>query len=142
MILYVKAYMINKLESQITQKKKMMALRFSLFIFIISLYFISDFPGIFGHDEDMTIKTMEEFSGYQIHEPKYPNSLSVNSDTLQKQVILAKKSLSFVTVFSWICCKNWIFSDKRAYQDVVLVNSELGFCLLWKTNKKEWYSDE
>lgn len=78
----------------------MMALRFSLFIFIISLYFISDFPGIFGHDEDMTIKTMEEFSGYQIHEPKYPNSLSVNSDTLQKQVILAKKSLSFVTVFS------------------------------------------
>nr|XP_004247652.3 ureidoglycolate hydrolase [Solanum lycopersicum] len=80
--------MINKLESPITQKKKrkMMALRFSLFIFIISLYFISDFPGIFGHDEDMTIKTMEEFSGYQIHEPKYPNSLSVNSDTLQKQI--------------------------------------------------------
>ncbi|KAH0640380.1 hypothetical protein KY285_036966 [Solanum tuberosum] len=32
---------------------------------------------------------MEEFSGYPIHEPKYPNplsSLSVNSDTLQKQI--------------------------------------------------------
>ncbi|KAK4732499.1 hypothetical protein R3W88_025487 [Solanum pinnatisectum] len=66
-----------------------MALRFSLFIFIFSLYFICDFPGIFGHDEDRTIKTMEEFSGYPIHEPKYPNSLSslsVNSDTLQKQI--------------------------------------------------------
>uniref|UniRef100_M1B7S0 N-carbamyl-L-amino acid amidohydrolase n=1 Tax=Solanum tuberosum TaxID=4113 RepID=M1B7S0_SOLTU len=66
-----------------------MALRFSLFIFIFSLHFICDFPGIFGHDEGMTIKTMEEFSGYPIHEPKYPNSLSslsVNSDTLQKQI--------------------------------------------------------
>ncbi|XP_055811679.1 uncharacterized protein LOC129881513 [Solanum dulcamara] len=66
----------------------MKALRFSLFIFIFSLYFICDFPGIFSHDEDMTIKTMEEFSGYPIHEPNYPNSLSslsVNSETLQKQ---------------------------------------------------------
>ncbi|KAL3329007.1 hypothetical protein AABB24_036225 [Solanum stoloniferum] len=67
----------------------MMALRFPLFVFIFSLYFICDFPGIFGHDEDRTIKTMEEFSGYPIHEPKYPDSLSslsVNSDTLQKQI--------------------------------------------------------
>ncbi|CAN4120455.1 unnamed protein product [Withania somnifera] len=68
-----------------------MALRFSLFLFISSFYFISDFPGIYGqrNDEDVAIKTMEEFSGYPIHEPNYPNTLSslyVNSDTLQKQI--------------------------------------------------------
>ncbi|CAN4091192.1 unnamed protein product [Withania somnifera] len=66
----------------------MMALRFSLFLFIFALYFICDFPLIYGQrtDEDITVKTMEEFSGYPIHEPNYLNSLSVNSDTLQKQI--------------------------------------------------------
>ncbi|CAN4091190.1 unnamed protein product [Withania somnifera] len=65
-----------------------MALRFSLFLFIFALYFICDFPLIYGQrtDEDITVKTMEEFSGYPIHEPNYLNSLSVNSDTLQKQI--------------------------------------------------------
>lgn len=84
----------------------MMALRFSLFLFIFSQYFICDFPGIFGHDEDMTIKTMEEFSGYQIHEPNKPNSLSslsVNSETLQKQVILAKKKSNLFVAFLGVC---------------------------------------
>ncbi|XP_060181306.1 ureidoglycolate hydrolase-like [Lycium barbarum] len=70
----------------------MMALRFSLFLFIFSLCFICDFTAISAQrdDEDMVIKTMEEFSGYPIHEPNnYPNtlsSLSVNSETLQKQI--------------------------------------------------------
>ncbi|OIT22428.1 PREDICTED: ureidoglycolate hydrolase [Nicotiana attenuata] len=69
----------------------MMALRFSIFIFTISLCFIFDFQAISAQrdDEDVTIKTMEEFSGYPIHEPIYPNSLSslsVNSDSLQKQI--------------------------------------------------------
>lgn len=123
-----------------------MALRFSLFICVFSLCFIGDFSAISAQrdDEDMTIKTMEEFSGYPIHEPIYPNSLSslsVNSESLQKQVNLISKSQYSNFFFGSVYCvflnfvikiESWV---TRAYEDVILVNSELGLNFLFIENK-------
>ncbi|KAL1536099.1 ureidoglycolate amidohydrolase [Salvia divinorum] len=58
-------------------------------ILIISLYL---FAGISSqsNEHDATIRTMEEFSGYQIHEPSFhdssSSSLSVDTETLQSQI--------------------------------------------------------
>ncbi|XVF28677.1 hypothetical protein REPUB_Repub15cG0050900 [Reevesia pubescens] len=67
-----------------------MALRSSYslpFVFLFSLAFI---PSILTHyNEDPTTKTMQDFSGYPLHEPPHSftlNSLSVDAQTLQKQI--------------------------------------------------------
>ncbi|VFQ65325.1 unnamed protein product [Cuscuta campestris] len=63
--------------------------RFSLFFLILS---VSGPGGISAHrdgEKDSTVKTMEDFSGYSIHEPNYPtsvSSLSVDTHSLQKQI--------------------------------------------------------
>ncbi|XP_059632403.1 ureidoglycolate hydrolase [Cornus florida] len=61
-----------------------------LLLLLVPLIFLSNFPVILAHnDEDPTIKTMEAFSGYPIHEPHLPNSLSslsVDAQSLQKQI--------------------------------------------------------
>lgn len=67
-----------------------MAPRISLLI--LSLYFLGRISSQ-SNEHDATIKTMEEFSGYQIHEPRLqdsssPSSLSVDTDSLQRQVAL------------------------------------------------------
>ena len=65
------------------------ALRFSLLTLLP--FCLCCFPEITAlkDGEDPTIKTMEDFSGYPIHEPYFPNavsSLSVDIHSLQKQV--------------------------------------------------------
>ncbi|KAL2530768.1 Ureidoglycolate hydrolase [Forsythia ovata] len=63
-----------------------------LWVFILlSLYFIFGFPVISAHrNEDVpSIKIMEDFSGYPVHEPHFQDSLSslvVDSESLQKQI--------------------------------------------------------
>ncbi|XP_027116440.1 ureidoglycolate hydrolase isoform X2 [Coffea arabica] len=71
---------------------KIMAMRFSIYmLLVLSVYFISNCPVNLAHrnEDDPTIKTMEEFSGYPIHESHFLNSLSslsVDAETLQKQI--------------------------------------------------------
>ncbi|KAK9288457.1 hypothetical protein L1049_016914 [Liquidambar formosana] len=68
-----------------------MALRFPYSLPLL-LFFYYSFSMIVAHkDEDPTKKTMEEFSGYPIHESQscFPNSvssLSVDAQSLQKQI--------------------------------------------------------
>lgn len=54
----------------------------------IVLFFLCAFPLILAHNnEDPTIKTMEDFSGYPIHEShSHLSSLSVDAQSLQKQI--------------------------------------------------------
>ena len=65
-------------------------------LLILSLYL---FAGISSqsNEYDATIRTMEEFSGYQIHEPTFhdssSSSLSVDTETLQRQVFLLEISM-------------------------------------------------
>ncbi|XP_019180746.1 PREDICTED: ureidoglycolate hydrolase [Ipomoea nil] len=63
--------------------------RFSLlFIFFFSIAALGGLSA-YNNEQDSTIKTMEEFSGYPIHEPHFPNSvssLSVDTLSLQKQI--------------------------------------------------------
>ncbi|KAK2972949.1 hypothetical protein RJ640_022006 [Escallonia rubra] len=74
----------------------MAAFRFSLPL-LLSLLCIHPFTEILvnSYEEDPTTKTMEDFSGYPIHEPPLPSnslsvnkesSLSVNKESLQKQI--------------------------------------------------------
>ncbi|KAK3043462.1 hypothetical protein RJ639_002041 [Escallonia herrerae] len=66
----------------------MAAFRYSLPL-LLSLLCILPFTEILvnSYEEDPTAKTMEDFSGYPIHEPPLPsNSLSVNKESLQKQI--------------------------------------------------------
>ncbi|KAK9931030.1 hypothetical protein M0R45_018326 [Rubus argutus] len=62
-------------------------MRFSLSAPIV-LFFLCTFPVILAHNnEDPTIKTMEDFSGYPIHEShSHLSSLSVDAQSLQKQI--------------------------------------------------------
>lgn len=75
------------------KKKQKMALRFSALVLSLSLCLLSSNFGVISSqkdDHDSTIKTMEEFSGYQINEPHFHDSLSslsVDTETLQKQVL-------------------------------------------------------
>ncbi|KAI8002722.1 Ureidoglycolate hydrolase [Camellia lanceoleosa] len=67
-----------------------MSLNFSL-LFLLPLFVFCCLPEIIAHNdgEDPTTKTMEDFSGYPIHEPHSQNplsSLSVDSQSLQKQI--------------------------------------------------------
>lgn len=67
-----------------------MALRFFIH-FLLSVYFVYGFSIDYAHqdEEDQTIKIMEDFSGYPIHETHFSNSLSslsVDTENLQKQV--------------------------------------------------------
>lgn len=68
-----------------------MSLRFSHFVPLV-LFFCYSLPVILAHkDEDPTKQTMDEFSGYPIHEPpsgipNYVSSLSVATQSLQKQI--------------------------------------------------------
>lgn len=63
-----------------------MGLRFvsfiSLLLILLSIFEVK----IVGAYEDPSIKIMEDFSGYPIHEPRDFLSLSVDSQGLQKQV--------------------------------------------------------
>ncbi|KAI5347933.1 hypothetical protein L3X38_000820 [Prunus dulcis] len=67
-----------------------MSLKFSHSAIIV--LFLCSFTTILAHeDEDPTIKTMEDFSGYPIHEPHLSfqntvSSLSVDTRSLQKQI--------------------------------------------------------
>ncbi|KAL3812510.1 hypothetical protein ACJIZ3_013778 [Penstemon smallii] len=66
-----------------------MGLRFSTLL--VLLYFIYGFVVISSNKDeyDPTIKTMEEFSGYPIHEPDFQDSLSslsVETESLQRQI--------------------------------------------------------
>ncbi|XP_021801857.1 ureidoglycolate hydrolase [Prunus avium] len=67
-----------------------MSLKFSHSAIIV--LFLCSFPAILAdEEEDPTIKTMEDFSGYPIHEPhsSFQNtvsSLSVDTQSLQKQI--------------------------------------------------------
>ncbi|KAK4478164.1 hypothetical protein RD792_017446 [Penstemon davidsonii] len=66
-----------------------MALRLSTLL--VLLYFIYGFVVISSHKDeyDPTIKTMEDFSGYPIHEPEFQDSLSslsVDTESLQRQI--------------------------------------------------------
>ncbi|KAL7177750.1 hypothetical protein ACSBR2_031006 [Camellia fascicularis] len=67
-----------------------MSLNFSL-LFLFPLFVFCCLPEIIAHKdgEDPTTKTMEDFSGYPIHEPHSQNplsSLSVDTQSLQKQI--------------------------------------------------------
>ncbi|KAL8026382.1 hypothetical protein ABFX02_14G023100 [Erythranthe guttata] len=58
---------------------------------VISLCFLSSFVAISSQNDeyDPTIKTMEQFSGYQIHDPHFHDSissLSVHTQNLQRQI--------------------------------------------------------
>ncbi|CAI9118272.1 OLC1v1019815C1 [Oldenlandia corymbosa var. corymbosa] len=70
----------------------MKALRFSLLQFLLSVYFFSFCPVnlAMNIEQDPLIKTMEDFSGYAIHEPQLSeslsSSLSVDTQNLQKQI--------------------------------------------------------
>ncbi|KAL6292167.1 hypothetical protein ACE6H2_000309 [Prunus campanulata] len=67
-----------------------MSLKFSHSAIIV--LFLCSFPAILAdEDEDPTIKTMDDFSGYPIHEPhscfqNTVSSLSVDTQSLQKQI--------------------------------------------------------
>ncbi|CAL8989878.1 unnamed protein product [Prunus brigantina] len=67
-----------------------MSLKFSHSAIIV--LFLCSFTTILAHeDEDPTIKTMEDFSGYPVHEPQLSfqntvSSLSVDTRSLQKQI--------------------------------------------------------
>ncbi|KAM7485233.1 hypothetical protein LguiA_001242 [Lonicera macranthoides] len=70
-----------------------MALRFSLLLLLfIPIFITSSFLVILAHkdeQQDPSIKTMEDFSGYPINEPQFPtskSSLSVDIHNLQKQI--------------------------------------------------------
>ncbi|KAL8486573.1 hypothetical protein ACS0TY_023308 [Phlomoides rotata] len=67
-----------------------MALRFSILVLSLSLCLLSSYFGVISSqrdDHDSTIKTMVEFSGYQINEPhSLSSSLSVDTQSLQKQI--------------------------------------------------------
>ncbi|EOY05927.1 N-carbamyl-L-amino acid amidohydrolase protein isoform 1 [Theobroma cacao] len=69
-----------------------MCLRFSysLSLPLLFLFFLGSIPSILTQqNEDPTIKTMQDFSGYPVVEPPHPfvsNSLSVDAQTLQKQI--------------------------------------------------------
>lgn len=65
---------------------------YSLLLFFLFLCSISAIPTQVNGDS--TTKTMEDFSGYPIHEPSHsfsptflPSSLSVDAQTLQNQVL-------------------------------------------------------
>ncbi|XP_004288446.1 PREDICTED: ureidoglycolate hydrolase [Fragaria vesca subsp. vesca] len=61
---------------------------FSLSALIVLFFFLCSFTSILAHtNEDPTIKTMEDFSGYPIHEShSHLSSLSVDAQGLEKQI--------------------------------------------------------
>ncbi|CAK9167955.1 unnamed protein product [Ilex paraguariensis] len=71
----------------------MMVQRIYLLLLLVHLplFFFCGFPAILSLSdaEDPATKTMEDFSGYPIHEPHFPNSvssMSVDIHSLQKQI--------------------------------------------------------
>lgn len=74
------------------QTQKAMPPGFSLSALIVLFFFLCSFTSILAHtNEDPTIKTMEDFSGYPIHEShSHLSSLSVDAQGLEKQVKTSK----------------------------------------------------
>lgn len=87
---------INRLNYHQTQKKMMGQA-------LLLLLLVCSFSAISAHkDEDPSIRTMEEFSGYPIHEPHSSftgsvSSLSVDAQSLQKQVVISEPIFDDVT---------------------------------------------